>query len=468
MKKFSLILFSLFSMIKYVSADDFYDFYRLNVNFGFIKDVELWVFMITWGILFLILNGVVRKIPLFREDTKNAVIFSVLISIAAMIGSPISTWMMATVILSPIIIFFLFFIILLWTAISYFLLGGAKASETWGRATSKFRMQKRSFRQIKKLTNKALNLIGIIKDKLNHLPDSKDGDYDSEANDAINTIRRLIAELDKMRLRIKEEDPEEKLDAGNQIRKAINEANNAIDEVEKGNVKDAKGDFKNAEKKIKIALRRTKKLVKIEKGNLGEIKRLPEGRGNSEKEKEDPSKIIEKAKKEYSGVLDDLKNGNYDQKQASDWQTRIWGEFTLGMKKLGYEKPQIEEFWNKEIWSLGQIEGTGLDDKWKKIIQKKIDNINPLFEVDLNKHPKKAKNQLKKIRNDIDKKMIEIATSLGKESTLDAYSAQFNQILDFFEHNKEPADADEKDWKSIMDTTKEYKNFLLVLRDKIN
>ena len=104
MKKLGLFLIGLLSMIKSVSAADFYDFYKLNINFGFIKDVELWVFVITWAILFLILNAVAKKVPLFREDNKNAAIFSVLVSIAAMVGSPVSTWMMATVIVSPIII----------------------------------------------------------------------------------------------------------------------------------------------------------------------------------------------------------------------------------------------------------------------------------------------------------------------------------------------------------------------------
>lgn len=475
MKKFSLILFSLFSMLKSVSADNFYDFYKLNINFGFIHDVELWVFMITWGILFLLVNGIAKKLHFFRDDIKNAAIFSVLVSIAAMVGSPVSTLMMATVIVSPIIIFFLFFIILIWTAISYFLLGSANAANTRGRATSQFRSLRRSFGQIRRLSNRAMNLIRSIRNSLNHIADPSEGSYDSESREVVDALRELIAELDKMRQRIDEEDPEGKSNSGDQIRKAIDEAENSITELGRGNVDSAKKDVRNAEKKISIAMRKNKRLLKEAKKDLGsakkegkeDVKLLQEGKGDS-------SKIIEKAKKDYSGVLDGLKKGKYDQEQASGWQIKIWEEFTRDLRKQGYGDDQIKGLWEKEIWSLGHVEKTaeeaqqpGQNNEWKKFIEKKIDRINRLFKVNLAKHPKKAQNLLKKIRDDIGDDMLSLAESLGQKDNMDGYSTQFDQILEFFDHNKKPNEANQKDWESIMSTATAYKNFLLGLRDKL-
>ena len=481
MKKLGLFLIGLLSMIKSVSAADFYDFYKLNINFGFIKDVELWVFVITWAILFLILNAVAKKVPLFREDNKNAAIFSVLVSIAAMVGSPVSTWMMATVIVSPIIIFFLFFLILVWTAISYFLLGGAKASETWGRASSKFRMQKRASKQIKDLTNKAMNLIGIIKDKLNHIPDPSDGAYDSEAREAINTLNELIDELDNTRIRIKEEDPEGESKSGDDVRKAIDAAHNAIDEVQNGNVKNAKKDIGNAEKELKRALRRMKGFFKKAKRSLGSAKDsfLAPGKQLREDEQhyvdegvkeieEKASQIIAKYKSDYNEMIKRLQEGVYTQDQAKEWQKRAYDGFKEDLSGLNYSEEQINSYWEKEIWSQGmdnKIEEVIYSDEWKKFIQKKIDKTKTVLKS--KRRLKNVKEVKDKIRRELDDdNLLQLMNHFGYSDAADTWKNYFDESIAYFESDERNR-RDEKTWRAFEENVQKYKSFLESVRDKL-
>ena len=182
--------------------------------------------------------------------------------------------------------------------------------------------------------------------------------------------------------------------------------------------------------------------------------------------------VIKPYKEQYSEVLKSAQEGKYTQEQAVGWQEKIWGQFTKELRKQGYNEDQIKELWEKEIWSLGHVEKTAEEGqqteqnkKWKELMQKKIERINPLFQVDLVKHPKKAKNYIRDIRKDIDDSMMDAATSLGQDGNMNSYVTQFDQILDFFEHTKKPNEANEDDWKSVMNIATAYKNFLLSLRD---
>ncbi len=184
--------------------------------------------------------------------------------------------------------------------------------------------------------------------------------------------------------------------------------------------------------------------------------------------------LIKPFKEEYSEVLKNLQEGKYTQEQAVDWQEKIWGQFRKTLGAQGYNDDQMKELWEKEIWSLGHVETTAEEagnieqrKKWQKLMQKKVKKIDPLFKVDLVKHPKKAKNYIRDMRKDIDQDMMDAAASIGQDGNLNSYITQFDQILDFFEHTKKPHEADENDWKSIMNVATAYKNFVLALRDNI-
>jgi hypothetical protein len=184
--------------------------------------------------------------------------------------------------------------------------------------------------------------------------------------------------------------------------------------------------------------------------------------------------VIQPYKDQYNEMLKNLKEGKYTQEQAKDFQEKIWKEFTKALRKEGYNNDQIKEYWEKEIWSQGQEQMSQTEAKqikqkedWQKMLQKKVNNTNSLFKVDLVKHPKKAKNYIKDIRNDIDQDLMDAATSKEQQNNLNSYMTQFDQILDFFEHQKKPHEAYQRDWDSIMNVATAYKNFLLALRDNI-
>jgi vacuolar-type H+-ATPase subunit H len=466
MKKFSLFLISLFSMIKSVSAADFYDFYKLNINFGFIRDVEAWVFVITWAILFLLVNGIAKKIHLFKDDIKSAAIFSVLVSIAAMIGSPVSTWMMATIIISPLIIFFLFFIILVWTAISYFLLGGAKASETWERATSKFRMQKRASKQIKKLGKGVLSLFGKIYDGLNHIVSNKDEAYDSEAGEVIGNINASNREIDNLRVRADEEDPEGNSKAGDHFRKAIDNNEDAIGEVQSGDVKSAKKSIRAAEKEVKRGMKKARGLIKEAKHDfLSAGKQLREDEQHYVEEdvkniESKASEIVSQYKSDYNKMLSYLNDGKYTQDQAKEWQERAYNGFKGDLSSINYPSEQIDSLWEKEIWSQGKI-----SDRYAQI----VDEINSKFS---GKIPKKGTSEYdewkslydeaSKLRGDMSEFRNQDKQDNSKEIEQIVHDTVFYVKKFVREHSENAYDLDELKKK----ITDEYQNFLNRLEKK--
>ncbi len=219
-KKLVSILAGLLVFVNSVSAASFWDFnfIDMQINFLALKDVALWVAILTWGILFMLIFKLVNKMHLFKDDKKNSAILAVFISLASMIGSPVAGWMMATVALSPFIIFVLFFLMLLWTVISFAHKWGAEAGTRMMQTDKNWRKDKRFYRKEQKQAQKELEDLKEVLRQIKEAKKHKDTpDFDNMLRDAISHLEHVRDEiiksikLEKKRFRAEQSDAVEEL-----------------------------------------------------------------------------------------------------------------------------------------------------------------------------------------------------------------------------------------------------------------
>ncbi len=473
MKKLSLFLLSLFSMLKSVSAADFYDYYKLNINFGFIKDVELWVFVITWAILFIIVYTAAARMKFFKDNNKNAAIFSVLVSIAAMVGSPVSTLVMGAAIISPLIVYFLFFLAFVIGAIGKLFSKPAGWSSEEGRA----------FKKLRNIAKGLGTLYRDLKSGTNHLPEESDSAYESEVDKLAEEIQETNQELDNMRIRAREEDPGGESGAEDDFRKAINFNQDAIHDLENKEVSSAKKNIKKSEKSMKRGLKKAGKyLRKIGRHIGGAGKQLREDeehyREQGVKEiEEKASQIISKYKSDYNEMIKRLQEGVYTQDQAKEWQERTYNEFRKDLSELNYSEEQINPYWEKEIWSQGvgkEVEeasqSSGADikdrsDEWKKFIQNKIDKTKTVLKS--KRRLKNVKEVKDKIRRELDDdNLLILMEHFEYSNAIDTWKNYFDEAIAYFESDERNR-RDEKTWKSFEENVQKYISFLESVRDRL-
>lgn len=388
-------------------------------------------------------------------------------------------------------------------------------------AKDELRKEKKYYKKENVLYYQEIRDFEEIAKRIKNLPNKNDPNYNSskdsikqELNDAMLRVRRTIS-LDKRKLNLGTKDRREikmrKVDAD--ILHRVSESKSMLD---RGNTHRAKSEVDKIVKLLKGQKKLLANWFKHEKRDYNEEvqEEQEEDYGESSEQggrQEDLGKkeYVEeegrKTREELEQLIEKLNRNNIDIQKFVKMYYELLKNFINYLKNQKEIPQKIDERQAKEYWvnyveqplrsELGEIartyqlsSGRGeplqltsgsqradqINDiegnrKYLNKLQKKIEKINKVYSPDRQKRPEKV---FKHIRDDIwkemkDREFIDLIETLRQKDRFDAYTTQFNQIIDFFEHNKKPYEADERDWASVFKVIESYKNFLLMIRDKL-
>ncbi|MBT3394830.1 hypothetical protein HOA59_01375 [archaeon] len=458
--KLFMLLLMLFSMVKIAAAraqssTSLNDVLTYELELYNLKG-EFWVIMLSFLIVFCIIFLATTKVPFFNDQEKIANLFSIVFSLIVVTSSPITTAFTWTV-LNVGGWTLIFFAIIAVLFAGYAELKG-NISDTASELGSERRDLGSIFKRVGKLRRKENKLWKKIKRELINAKrdikkireDKKRDDRDrldrtdvANVTDDLDSIYNLIdksfRDVKKLRRATHSRESRKMKDILNYIREKLQLAGVHLRAGEKG---DALSQVNEALKKWK----RNKKFMAKLFANIAH--------DYEEAKAEEQESVVregEDRKQIAAGKKEEIEDAEYEEIQEEEKRRKIGFERDKEREKSSAESVKEKRRKENEIVV--------------KLLDEKIKKINPLFNVNLAKHPKKAKNYIKDIRKGIDNKLVKAVSNLGYGDDFNAYLSNIDQIVSFL-NAKKPYEVSMDEWDNIIKNARSYKEFLLVIRDK--
>ncbi len=227
----SLILESLFVNASIFDSNQ----YNVPISLGFLDDPNLWVIIASAGVLGLIFYLLSTRVPLFRDNNTASIIFSILLSIIALIVTPVLQIIVWAVGISAYLLIPLFFILFILLGLSKFHQGGTEVVSTIGESHQKMKdkinsgQRKKIFRRFKGYLDDAEKLLDEDPDRVKEILDSVSDQLRIRASGN----RNAEAEIDPVRVMIDQAKDAVEANEIDQAKKFIKKAKNRLKKFRK-------------------------------------------------------------------------------------------------------------------------------------------------------------------------------------------------------------------------------------------
>ncbi len=446
--KILMLVFMLISMIKLAVAKaqstSLNDVLTYELELYNLKG-EFWVIIMSFLIVFCVIFLATTKVPFFNDQERIANLFSIVFSLIIVTSSPITTAFTWTVLnVGGWALIFLAVIAVLFA-------GYAELKGNISDSAADLGGERKDigsiFRRVGKLRRKEAKLWKKIKKELVH---------------AKKDIKRIREDKDR-----EDRDRLNRTDVAN-VTDDLDSVYNLIDKS-----------FRDVKRLRKVThSREARKMKDIldyirEKLQLAGVHLRAGEKNNALSQVNEALKKWKRNKKFMARLFANISQ-DYEESRSEEQEAMIReGEAKKQIKARREE--EIEDAEYEEVKDKEEEESSSeavKEERRKenelavKVLDKKIEKINPLFSVNLTKDPKKAKDYIKDIRKSIDSKLVSIVSNLGYGADFSAYLSNIDQIVRFLDAKK-PHEVSMAEWDNIIKNARSYKEFLLAIRDRV-
>ena len=193
-KKTLGIFVIILSLFKQVSAQSvsFYDstIYR-PISFGFLNDVHLWVLFATILLTTCIFLLATTRLPMFRDNQRIAIVFSLVMGLITSLATPASNWLMFIAGWGGWIILVITLLSCIFAAYTMVHKGTLQSVESLSDARSEYKRSRKYYKRERILEAEEAKRVEEILNQLESIPNEEEENYESEKKQIISEIEHV-------------------------------------------------------------------------------------------------------------------------------------------------------------------------------------------------------------------------------------------------------------------------------------